>query len=285
MSLQYQLIEGILTANKFATTDAATQFLKEADTVRGVRIAHQQWGCGGAQVQNRAGGSAVVGVGVHIDPSQWVAGFWTNGTSTFTDDTTDAQDADAADFPMETANTDGYGQLSGCRHQFNIIGYNVGTAAASATNTVRVLEYSRSDGTWDGIVTNVWYVGPITGANAWATGERAVWSPIPADWVPMTAAHVPLATGGELLLGLYGIRIRATTSPTTTAAAATQLVLGRMHLTQEADTDNAVADFELSQEIVMAGAHIAFAVSRDTDTANVTNDAGSHASILVRPRG
>jgi len=280
MSLQYSLVEGTLTANKFAITDAATQFLKEADTVRGVRVTHQQWGCGGAQVQNRSGGSAVVGVGVHLDPSQWVAGQWVDATATYTDDTTDAQDADASDFAMETT-TNNNGHLIGCRVQFNIIGYSVGTGSTPAVAApVRTLEYSRSDGTWVAIATAVWYVGPVTGA-AWPAGERAVWFVPPSDWVPMVAAHVTAA----VLHGFYGIRIRATTAPTAGGAAATQIVLGRMVLTQEVVADNAVADFELSQEIVMAGAHVAFAVSRDTDTANVTNDAGSAASILVRPRG
>src|SRR3990172_1572294 len=101
MSLQYSLVEGTLTANKFAITDPATQFLKEADTVRGVRIFHQQWGCGGAQVQNRSGGTAVVGVGVHIDPSQWFAGQWTDATLIYTDDTADAQNGTVSDFPLE----------------------------------------------------------------------------------------------------------------------------------------------------------------------------------------
>jgi len=281
MSLQYETVEGALaTANKFAVNDAAVEFLKEADTVRGVRIVHQQWGIGGGQVANRSGGAATIGIGVHLDPSQWVAWQWVHATTTYTDDTTDAQDAGASDFAMETTTNDD-GHLIACRVPFNIIGYLLGTASASATNTVRVVEFSHSNGTWASYAAAAMIVEPVNGAAAWPSGERAVWFPIRTSWAPMTAAHVADAS----LHGFYGIRIRATTAPTTTAAVATQFVLGRMYLAQEAVGDNAIADFELASEIVMAGAHIAFAVSRDTATANVTNDSGSIASILVRPRG
>src|SRR5574337_230149 len=61
-----------------------------------------RFGLGFGSIQNRTGGAIQCGIGGRLHPTYWRAGQWTHGITTFVDDTIDAQDAGANDFPMET---------------------------------------------------------------------------------------------------------------------------------------------------------------------------------------
>ena len=281
----YGRYEGMLVDNKFAVTDDAWKFLSPDQTVRGTTVPVVHWELGGAEVQNRSGGAAAVGVGVHVHPSRWIAGTLTSAgvAAPFTDDTADAQSAAVTDFPLETTTNDS-GHLLACAEKFNLICYTVGTASASGPAPVRTILYSAADGTMKTIGTGVWYVGPPTGAIGaeWAYGERAIWFPTPGDFVPADSRHTTQA----VLWGNYVVIVRATTAPTTTAGVASQVTLGYMTQTKAAVANNGTADFDLGGiGAPVAGAHLAFAVSQDTDTANVANTGGSFATILAHPRG
>src|SRR5438552_125372 len=50
-------------------------------------------------MHNRAGGAIFAGMAVRIPNQFWQAGQWTDATTTYTDDTADAQSAAGNDFP------------------------------------------------------------------------------------------------------------------------------------------------------------------------------------------
>lgn len=177
-------------------------------------------------LHNRSGGSAYVGIGGRLPQSLWTAGQIVAAGS-YTDDTTDAQDAGANDFALTTTtNNDGFAIFS--LLPFSIVSINVGTAAAGGSPAWD-LAYTLAGGTW-GTITNA-YVSPLFTA----TGEQLIWFEPPTDWAPAEAGH-----GTGVPVGSYGIRCRATTAPNATAGLATNIVLGRMLLSTESVDDNSV---------------------------------------------
>lgn len=125
-----------------------------------------------------------------------------------------------------TTNNDGFGIFS--LIPFNIVSLVIGTAGAGGSPAWD-LAYTLAGGTW-GTISNA-YVAPLFTA----TGEQLIWFEPPVDWAVSEAGH-----GTGVPVGYYGIRSRATTAPSGTAALATSMVLGRMLMTTEAVGDNAV---------------------------------------------
>jgi hypothetical protein len=163
----------------------------------------------------------------------WKAGQWVNATTTYTDDTTDFQDAGASDAALETlTNNDGF--LVSSRVKFNALSINVGTASVGVP--ARVLEYSSGTSTWTAITNFISFAG--SGA-VYATGENViVWVP-PADWAVMAGGH-----GTGVNTGQYGIRIRATTASGTAGVASTMSV-HRIYFLTEGLADNNLIDIPL----------------------------------------
>lgn len=191
-----------------------------------------------ASIHNRSGSSAVVGVGGRFPVDLWKAGQWVDATTTFTDDTTDAQDAGTNDFALTTTtNNDGFIVL--CKVPFNLIDIVVGTAAAGGTPAFD-LAYSIAGGTWS-TISNAYVHGDLSG-----TGENLIWFEPPTDWAVSEAGH---ATGIDT--GYYAVRVRATTAPNATAALATLITLGRMLFTTEGVADNAVYSLLGGEEVYL----------------------------------
>ena len=165
------------------------------------------------EVQNRSGGAeAFVGIGARLHKRRWRFGSWTDATTTFTDKTSQAQEiAVSDDVPLETTtNNDGF--VAAALDVFNIVNLYVSTASVGAP--VRVLEYTKADGTW-GSITNA-YVPPPSGAQYTITGshENAISFEPPLDWDKAIAAH-----GTNIPVGYFCIRVRATTAPGTAGLA------------------------------------------------------------------
>lgn len=191
---------------------------------------------GGFSLHNRAGAAANVGIGVRIQNYLWKAGQWVNSTTTYTDDTTDAQSTTASDVVLETT-TDNTGFVILSRVPINAISINVGTASSGAGDPARSLTYSTGAAghTWSAALTNTF---ASDGAAAdMATGENVwVWA-LPLDHTPTTADN-GLGTG--IPKGYYAVRIMSTTAPVTTAALATSIEVYRFFQLTEALADNGV---------------------------------------------
>jgi hypothetical protein len=166
-----------------------------------------------AEIQNRTvAAEGFVGIGARTHKSQWKFGKWVDSTSTYTDQTTAAQEiATSNDVTLETlTNNDGF--VIASQHLFNLIDIYASTASVGAG--VRVLEYTKADGTW-GSITNA-YVMPPSAAEWLITGshENLIAFEPPMDWAKAVAAH-----GTNVPLDHFCIRVRATTAPSTAGLA------------------------------------------------------------------
>lgn len=166
-----------------------------------------------AEIQNRSGGAeGFVGIGARLHKSRWKFGTWVNSTTTFTDQTVAAQEiATSNDVTLETlVNNDGF--VVAALDLFSVVDIFVSTASVGAP--VRVLEYTKADGTW-GSITNA-YVMPPSAAQ-WVTAssqENVIAFESPIDWDRAITGH-----GTNIPVGYYCIRVRATTAPTTAGLA------------------------------------------------------------------
>ena len=165
-------------------------------------------------LHNRSAAAGVHGLGVRIPNRYWIAGQYVDATTTFTDDTVDAQDAGTGDFALETLTVnDGYIVASRC--PFNAISIDIGTA--SVGTPVRVLHYSNVAGTGWTALTN-YFILTGSGGNYAVTGttianEALCVFAAPSDW----GLSSSLATG--LPNGYYALRVQSTTAPTTAGVA------------------------------------------------------------------
>ena len=191
------------------------------------------------QLHNRSGSAAVCGIGGRLINRLWIAGQWDDDQATaYTDDTTDAQDAGAGDFALETTtNNDGF--VVACRIPFHWVAINVTTAGVDgAGSTDRAVRYSNATGNgWTNITGGTSpYLDTFTSTNTvWAAGGNYfIWQP-PADWGP-------IQTGGYYGIpeGYYALNIRTTDAPDTTVALAGTIEVGLMPFIAESVTDNAI---------------------------------------------
>ncbi len=167
------------------------------------------------KVQNRSGSVAAIGWGgrLPLDETLWKAGQWVNATTTFTDDTTDAQDAGTGDFALTTTtNNDGFIVFS--QIPINLLSLIV--SQATTGSPVYEVSYTVAGGSWATLTLGNLLVAPALAA----TGEQLLWWENPGDLVVSVSGH-----GTGVPVGYYGYRVRATTAPSQ-AALATQIIPG-----------------------------------------------------------
>lgn len=238
---------------------------------------------GGFSLHNRCGTTAAVGIGVRIPNGLWQAGQWVDATTTYTDDTTDAQDDGGSDFPLETL-TDNDGIVIMSRVPFNAISIDVSVTSSSAA-PVRAIRYSTivsGTSAWGGPIVNAYSSVATTGQYV-ITGtthaNEGVWAfNLPADFTATTGLDGVLGTG--IRTGMYAMNLRATTAPTAVAGVADSISLYRLHFLTESLADNGVyeAFFGASEGAMLpeGDALVAF-----FETAN----AGNRFTTFVRTRG
>ncbi len=192
-------------------------------------------------IHNRSGNAAVLGLGVRIPNYLWRAGQWTDATTTYTDDTTDAQTVDSGTpkFPLETTtNSDGHIIFS--RVPFNAISYRIGTASVAGAGYTHAFAFSDPEGdAWTAdsnpFVTS-FGTAAIAATTTDATEALHVFGPPYPGWGrTTTAGAATLATGAPV--GYYGYRIIADNAPDT-AAVADSLAIYRLFFLTEAVADN-----------------------------------------------
>jgi hypothetical protein len=230
MAFQYTHVSKAIPA-KFLTTQSAGNLLATRPQVVGPNgtedATAKRFAFSEVSIHNRSAGDAACGIAVRLPIDLWTAGQWVDSTTTYTDDTTDAQDA-ANDFALgTTTNNDGFAIF--CEVPFNVVSVVVGTAATD-TPPIYALEYTLAGGTW-GTITNAFVAPDFT-----ATGEHLIWFAIPQDWAVSEAGH-----GTGVPVGQYGIRVRHTTAPAAEGGSATLLMLGNCLYPTEAIADNKVA--------------------------------------------
>jgi len=191
-------------------------------------------------LHNRAGSAAVLGIGGRIQASCWKFYSWTDANyaagSVLTDDTADAQDADAGDLNLDTVGTNNDGFAIGCDVPFNMVSLNI--SQVSNANTAWEVYYSKvTAGTgFSNNFTEIenFYVAPSFGAGN--TGEQVIWFDAPADWhrvLPATAivnrhGRSNLTALGYTAPSQYLLVVKSTTAPDTTRGQATIATLGHI---------------------------------------------------------
>jgi len=159
-----------------------------------------------AVLSNRSGGAISMGIGFKTDDTRWKAGQWVNGSATYTDDTTDAQDSGTNDFALTTTtNNDGF--IIQSLDKFGIVGIQVTTAQAGTP----VYEYNY----WNGSAYAS--LSTLEVPASYAVGEVTIAFSPPLDWAPVAAGTAPATSGMDV--GKYVIRVRATTAPSTAPLA------------------------------------------------------------------
>lgn len=173
-----------------------------------------------AEVGNSTGSAANCGFGYEIPDAHWKAGIWDNSASaSYTDDTTDAQDAGATDFAMTNASEDDDGFVVQSNMKFNVLGMDIGTAGAGGGIASPTYEY------WS---TSGWKTLPVIESGDFTNNssfEYVVWLE-PLDLDVLASGDTPVDTDG-LDSGKYAIRISWGTAPTT-APVADEIWIGQL---------------------------------------------------------
>ncbi len=169
---------------------------------------------GAAMLHNRSGSTIQVGLAARFPAGIWEAG-QVAASGAFTDDTTDAQDADTGDFPLHDRADSGSGFLVGCDVAFNILGI-VQSAAGDQTTPVKIVEYWNGSA-WTDIVASLLIDDTLIGGG---TGEKVLCFPLPSDWQKG-------GSGTGVNANRYNLRVRHTTAAAGTAnPVASQIFLG-----------------------------------------------------------
>jgi len=228
--------------------------------------------------QNRSAATVIFGIGGRIANNLWKAGQWVDATTTYTDDTTDAQDAGATDFALETTTVnDGIVILS--QVPFNAISIDVGTTSVHAGGVTRVARHSDAAGTgWTNLTTADMLLF-TSAAIAYTSGtpSHTIFAMPPPGlvWGKTTDSG---AIGTGIPGGYYALNIRATDAAETTAGVADTIGIYNLAFLQEGVTDNSFVSWDGGgAEIWIPGADGLVAMF---GTAN----SGNRVTALVRSR-
>ena len=170
-----------------------------------------------ALFENDSASTVLLGLGARLANAKWIAGQWTNATTTYTDDTTDAQDAGTSDFALQTLATNNDGFIVGCLEKFTAVVTAVGTAADDTGGAGGVTgEWNYWNGSsWSALTTLA-----VSGTSRFfVSGRNEVLFAAPTDWATATSTEITGLPAGSY----YAIRYRATDAPDITAALASTL--------------------------------------------------------------
>lgn len=161
-------------------------------------------------LQNRSAGTVSVCVAGFFPDAVWEAGQWVDLTTTYTVDTTDAQDAGTNDFPINTT-TISDGHIIGCDYPFGLVSYDMTTATVGAA-LEGIIEYWNGTA-WTAIAATGMLVDiPRVAGVQWATGELIIMFDPPADWAVG-------GTGTNVNAARYNLRYRSSAAGTTAGLA------------------------------------------------------------------
>lgn len=175
---------------------------------------------GTAILLNASSSSSTLGLAKLVPDSQWIAGQWTNSTTTVVDNTANAQSAAVDTFNLFTT-TASSGFVVQCADPFDLLSVDVTTATVGGTPAFQ---------------NSFWGVPLLgTGTTGWqavtgdteptytSTGEKIVNLPIPINH--MVALAATDFTGARA--NWYAVRVRATTAPSTSGGKAARLYVGK----------------------------------------------------------
>lgn len=199
-----------------------------------------------AVLNNRSGDVNTVGLAKQFDNDLWMAGQWDDSEEpSLIDDTTDAQDAGADDFALQTTtNNDGF--VIQCRRPFDLISIDISTAESGGSPAAEVAYWGT--GGWTTISNSNLIVAPDFSG----TGEVLIAFSQPLDMDVLAAGDDAVDTD-ELTAGYYAVRVRYTTAPSSTAALASAIRVGKLIDFKEALADNDLLNIVPAEGLLLNG--------------------------------
>ena len=167
-------------------------------------------------IQNRYTGPIPVGVVGFMADANWIAGQWTDATTTYTDTTSTAQAGASNGFVLETT-TQNDGFIIGAKYPFGCVSLDV-TTGGSGTTTSHTIEYWNGS-SWVAIVAAGMLVDIARTGADWPTGEYLILFTVPGPWAKG-------GSGTNTNQGMYNIRIKRTNVTQATAALARRVYVG-----------------------------------------------------------
>ncbi len=203
-------------AKKFVSATAvADRGTAQAHILAPSRRSGSSIGIGGYTIVQRTAAPTLIGIAGRLDTASWVAGTLT-AAGAFTDDTADAQDADAGDMVLHDGASSGSGFLVGAALPFDVLSM-VMSAAGDQVSPTLVLEYWNGTA-WVDMVASVLHADALIAAG---TGEKLLAWPLPPSWVPG-------GSGTNVPSSRYNLRVRHTNGGAGTInPALSQLFPGR----------------------------------------------------------
>ena len=168
------------------------------------------------EVQNRYTGTTPVAIVGLLSDQNWVAGQWTDTTTTYTDTTSTAQSGVSNSFALETT-TQNDGFIVGALYPFGAISLDV-TTAGSGTATSHTIEYWNGT-SWVAITAAGMLVDIARTATDWAAQEDLILFTSPGLWVKG-------GSGTGVNQSMYNIRIKRTNAIQATAALVRRIYVG-----------------------------------------------------------
>jgi hypothetical protein len=193
---------------------------------------------GAATLQNRSGSTVALGLGGRIPAALWTAGQVT-AAGVYTDDTVNAQDVAAGDFPLHAGAESGSGALISCPIRFNLLGLIQSTAGDQVSPVAIVEFWNGAD--WIDITTSL-LINDVLIADG--IGEKVLCWPIPPgeEWVVG-------GSGVGVPADMFNIRVRHENGGAGTAdPAASQLFVGFAKMAIGNIPNNQVASLLRSHE-------------------------------------
>ena len=168
------------------------------------------------EAQNRYSSAMPIAIVGFLKDQNWIAGQWTDTTTTFADTTSAAQAGVSNGFALETTTVnDGF--IIGAAYPFGAVSLDV-TTAGSGTTTSHTIEYWNGT-VWVGITAAGMLVDIARTSTDWAAAEDLILFTPPGPWAKG-------GSGTGVNQSMYNIRIKRTNATQATAALARRIYVG-----------------------------------------------------------
>jgi hypothetical protein len=182
------------------------------------------------ELQNRYTGAVPVAVVGLMADQNWVAGQWTDGSTTYADTTSTAQSGTSNSFALETT-TQNDGFIVGALYPFGAISLDV-TTAGSGTTASHTIEYWNGSN-WIAIAAAGMLVDIARTSTDWPSGEYLILFTPPGPWAKG-------GSGTGVNQSMYNIRIKRTNATQATAALTRRIYVGAVLFSIDQLAANAV---------------------------------------------
>ncbi len=177
------------------------------------------------RLQNRSANPGPVALVGLLKDTIWQAGQWVDATTTYNDDTPDAQSAGADDFALESA-TSNDGFIVSADVPFGAVSLVTTTAGAAAADAHTAEFWNPQAAQWTGVAAAGLLID-IARATSWGVGENLILFDPPSNWgVGGSGTNVPQ--------NRYNLRVRRQPTTPSASALASRIYVGEVFWSEDA---------------------------------------------------